>query len=180
MLRYEYTNLTKLIGKNFNCEDPSPATHAQPNTGQHRGKAGIIVKNWRGKLTIRIEDDTIILPYKDVDLIDDFGDRIVSEVLDSTGRPITLGTVLAYAMLSGDKIGLEIGQVTGFSPAGYVTTKPMIRNGSLLGNNTVHWSKRERKRANIDPKRSICLPVDNQMVVMWLLSDFVNFKADTM
>ena len=149
--------------------------------GRHEGKTLEFHYTSNSRIIGVFEDGTEAeIPYGKVEYIDSEGQPRFELVTDMTGREIFVDTILCYSVTEGRSHALEIGKVTSITDTGYVKTKVLVHNGDKVledGKGAKHGGWHTRERSIQDPDKTLKLPADTSMVMMWIMNEFEDFEG---
>lgn len=143
--------------------------------GPRKGVTGRPVDVRKYKITLDLDGGPkrLVLHYSKLARIDANGEPILPRWLDMTGRELKVGELVAFA--AGQRYAsLYIGQIEKLNPAGGISVIPKLCDGQPLANTY----RGDRKKTVNNPDRTLKLPIDDPMLVFWMLTEFKNLKEN--
>lgn len=165
--------------KNFQYNDLKSST-SKPKIvvtgGKHAGLVALVRDCWTAsKITLAVKPE-VCVPYEHCEFADAEGNPMIQPVIDMTGREIMEGTWIVYSVGGGKAPhGLEMGKVDKISPKGSLRVQRLLRDGEKVANMAHSWRKREFTSVT-DANRTVALPVDEPLMMTWVLKEFEDLK----
>lgn len=148
----------------------SAGVRVRSNRVADKGAEGFLRSYFNGTATIETDDGRkLTMTIIKIDRIDANGNILTAGAKDMLGADLCEGNFVAYSQSAG-RSGhmMMIGRIKSFTNRGTIEIEPKVQNGKKPG-----WNSKD----TVDPDRCVKLPVDEDRMMMAILTDFASIDG---